>query len=233
MQKSRVALSAVFFLLGGCGLIDALDKAKEGGFNLQLPAQKYTVSTTDQRWRQPPPGGIPPIPCGAGNPMTTCCTAPIDCKATPLSCEQEMCALKFDYVEAKTIDLASDGQLGQYKGMTPSQILLKQLDIDIDNRLNVSTPPITVYIAPSGVTTIDPMAPPQKLGMIPTQGPRSHGMVQVSLDDAAQKAFSAFATDFQTPFNLIFSTSVLLRSGDPAPDGMVVYTIGGTIQAKF
>jgi uncharacterized protein YceK len=230
MGKSRVALMAGLLLLGGCGLIDALDKAKEGGVNVQLPSQKYTVSTSDQRWRQPPSSGIPPIPCGAGNPMSTCCTPPIDCMATPLSCEKEMCALKFDYEEAKTVNLASDGELGQYKGMTPSQILLQQLDIDIENGLNVSTPPITVYIAPAGVTS---GSSAQKLAVIPNQGPRSHGMVQVPLDEAAQKVFSTFATDFQTPFNLIFSTTVVLRSGEPSPEGMVVYTIGGSVRAKF
>jgi hypothetical protein len=225
MRKTRGALLATLVLFGGCGLINALDKVK--GVTFKLPAQMYSVSTSDSRWRQPPPGGIPAVPCGAGNPVASCCTTATDC---PLSCEDQSCALKFKYEDVQKIDLSKDEQLGAYKGMIFSQVLLKELDLDINNTLNVSTPPVELYVAPANITD---STKAQRIATIPAQPPGSHMMVTVPLDEASQQVFSNFARDFQTPFNLILSTTILVKSGQPTPQGRIDFTVGGTVEAKL
>src|SRR5436853_37517 len=96
----RLSLVAVVVLLGGCGLLGALDKLK--GVTFMLPTQTFTVSTDDPNWHAPPASGVPALPCGPGQPVADCCMAPpgappVDCIRTPLVCEAEHCALKFKY----------------------------------------------------------------------------------------------------------------------------------------
>src|SRR3954462_7544809 len=109
-NSRRGALVAALFLVGGCGLISAIDQLKQG-INFKLPAQTYTVSTMDSRWRNLPPGTmIPPLPCGSGNPLADCCVSPIDCTQAPLVCEAEHCALKFTFEDAQKVDLANQAE---------------------------------------------------------------------------------------------------------------------------
>jgi hypothetical protein len=225
----RAVAGGAVVLLAGCGLIDALDKAK--GFTFMLPQQHLTVSTTSANWRSPPPGGLPPVPCGAGQPLADCCMAPgVNCTQSPLVCEAEKCALKFTYEQVQPVNLSKE--LGQYNGMIISQVLLKEIELDIDNQLNVSTPPVDLFVGKSNVTTAsDPGA--QRLATIPSRAAGFKGKVVVPLDAAAQQAFSNLARDFQSPFNLIMSTGVLVKSGEPAPMGKVDYLVTGLVEVRL
>jgi hypothetical protein len=229
-NSRRGALAAAVLLLGGCHLLDALDQLKSISF--KLPAQMYTVSTSDSRWHNLPAGTmIPPFPCGGGTTVT-CCEAPIDCKQVPLVCENEQCALKFTFEDAQKIDLASVGELGAYKGKVFSDVLLKELNLGVDSMLNVSTPPIDLYVAPANVTTASgPGA--EKIATIPPQPAGMKGNITVPLAPAAQQAFSNHARDFQTPFNVILSAGIDIKSGEPIPMGKVVFTITGTVEGKL
>jgi hypothetical protein len=229
-NAGRFAIAAVI-LGSGCGLINALDKLKEG-VTFDLPSQMYSVSTDNPNWRPPPAGGIPPLPCGPTQLIADCCAAPVDCKSTPLVCEAEKCALKFNYEEVKAVNLSQDPALKQYDGMVFTDVLLKEIDLVIDNQLNVSTPPVSLFIAPSDVTSST--APgAQLLATIPTQPPGFKGNVVVPLDSNAQQLFSTFARATKTPFNLIMSASVLVKAGEPVPSGHVDLTVGGKVQAKL
>jgi len=223
-------------VLGGCGLMDALDKLKSIDF--MLPAQKFSVSTNNANWRSPPSGGIPPLPCGPGQPVADCCMAPpgappIDCTRTPLSCEAERCSLKFRYEQVQEVNLARDvPALKSVNGQVVSQVLLKQIDLDVDNMMNVTTPPIDLYVAPANVTSAaTPGA--QKIATIPMQTPGFKGHVVVPLDASAQQVFSNFARATQTPFNFIMSTGILVKSGDPVPMGQIDFVVSGQVEAKL
>jgi hypothetical protein len=228
----QITVAAAVVLLAGCGLINALDKVK--GFTFMLPARTLTVSTNSPNWRSPPAEGIPPVPCGAGQPLADCCMAPgVDCMRSPLVCESAKCALKFTYEQVQPVDLSKDVEsLKQYNGMIFSQVLLKQIDLTVDNRLNVSTPQVQLYVGKSNVMTAsDPGA--QHIATIPVQPPGFKGMIQVPLDAAGQQSFSNLARDFQTPFNIIMSTGILVKSGEPTPMGQVDYTVTGLVEVKL
>lgn len=223
-------VAAVVAGLGGCGLMDALDKLKSITFT--LPEQKYSVSTDSPNWRSPPAGGIPPVPCGPGQPLASCCAPPIDCTRTPLSCEAERCALKFTYEQVSTLNLGRDvDALKQNSGMIFSDLLLKQIDLTVDNQMNVTTPPVDLYVAPANVTSASGGA--QKFATIPMQTPGFKGKIAVPLDGPAQQTFSSFARNVQTPFNIIMSTNILVKGGDPVPMGKIDFGVGGTVEAKF
>src|SRR5689334_25341635 len=132
MISRRLAMAGAVVLVGGCGLMDALDKLK--GVTFTLPKQTFSVSTDDANWRPPPANGVPALPCGPGQPIADCCMAPpgsppIDCMRTPLSCEAERCALKFRYEQVQKLDLSKVDSLKAYNGMIFSDLLLKQIDL--------------------------------------------------------------------------------------------------------
>jgi hypothetical protein len=231
MRIPRRVLVAAPLVLAGCGLLDALDKFNSISF--QLPSRTYSVSTTDPRWRSPPATGIPELPCGMGAPVADCCTAPIDCTKSPLVCQESKCALKFDYEEHQTVDLGKEvPELAAQKGNIVSQVLLKQIDLQMENGLNVTTPPVSLFLAPANVTSAS-HASARRIATIPTQPAGFKGPVQIPLDAAAQQTFSNFARDFQTPFNFITSTSVLVKSGEPTPMGKITVTVSGVVEAKL
>ena len=157
----------------------------------------------------------------------------VDCSRSPLVCENERCALKFKYEEVQQVNLAKDvPELKPYNGSIFSQVLLKQIDLDVTNHMNITTPVVDLYLAPQNVTSAS-MPGAQKIGSIPTQPPGTMARVTVPLDANAQQAFSSFAKDFQTPFNIITSTGIVVKSGDPVPSGDVVFTVSGVVEAKL
>jgi len=234
MKRSRRIALAGLVVLGGCGLLDKLDDLK--GLTFMLPKQTFTVSTSDANWHAAPSSGIPAALCGPGQPIADCCMAPpgappIDCQRTPLSCEAEHCVLKFKYEQVQPVNLNRDvPALQAYNGMIFTDVLLKELDLDVTNHLNVTTPPVDLYVAPANVTS---SSGAMKFATIPMQAPGFSGHVVIPLDDNAQRTFSNFARATQTPFNIIMSTGFLIKSGEPVPAGDVVFQVSGVVQAKL
>jgi hypothetical protein len=233
----HLRLWASLLLLSGCGLINELDNFK--GINFQLPERKYTVSTEDPSWHAPPSGGVPAITCGAGGMVMDCCNPgapvpPIDCTSSPLFCEAGACALKFNYDQVQMVDLAMEvPSLANSKGQIFSEVLLKTIDVAIDtNTMNVPLPPVKIYLAPASVTTgANPEA--KRVATLSMRAPGFVGMESVPLDAAAQQLFSMYARDYQTPFNIIISTEVVLKSGSVTPAGRLDFRVGGKVEAKF
>jgi hypothetical protein len=224
--------------LSGCGLINELENWK--GVNFQLPERKYSVSTDDPNWHPPPIDGVPAITCGAGGIVMDCCIPPsplpaIDCTRSPLSCDANgTCALTFTYDQVQLIDLAREvPSLASSKGTIFSQVLLKSIDVGIDtNTMNVTLPPVNIFLAPSTVSSAgNPAA--KKVATVSMKTPGYTGTESVPLDDAAQQLFSMYARDFQTPFNIIISTDVVIAAGSVVPKGRLDFRVGGKVEAKF
>jgi hypothetical protein len=237
LTHRRFCLLASLLLLSGCGLIDELGNFK--GINFQLPERKYTVSTDDPSWVAPPAGGVPAVTCGPGGAVMDCCNPgapvpPIDCMRSPLFCEAGACELRFSYDQVQMVDLAKEvPSLASSKGQIFSQVLLTTIDVAIDaNTMNVPLPPVKIYLAPAGVTTAaNPEA--KRIATLSMKTPGFTGMESVPLDAAAQQLFSMYARAYQTPFNIIISTEVVLRSGSMIPTGHLDFRVGGKVQAKF
>jgi hypothetical protein len=237
MIKARY-LAAIVLFAASCGLVNELENFK--GINFQLPVRKYAVSTDDMQWETPPQDftQIPPISCGAGGLVMDCCNPPpplpMFCTQVPLVCDGGYCTLKFVYEQTQTVDLAKEvPSLANSKGQIFSEMTLTTIDITIDeNTLNVTLPPVDIYLAPMNVTTgSDPRA--QKIGTMAMKAAGFVGPDTIMLDDAAKKLFSNYAHDFQTPFNILMSTTVVYKSGAPVPKGKIAFSVGGKVSAKF
>lgn len=235
MHRTRLNIAVAIAALPGvtsCGLIDL---ASFDGITFQLPEQTYTLSTDDPRWKQLPQGGVPPVTCGgAGALVDDCCSIPtVNCGISPMSCEAGMCALKFTYEVTSPIDLAKDvPQLTRVQGSTLSEIRLKSIETTMNNRLSMALPDVLVYVAPGNVDTAShPDA--RLIATIPSKPAGYEGTDVIELTAEAQDAFAAYASDFQTPFNIIMSTTVVMKSGATKPTGQLDVKVGGKVEAKL
>jgi hypothetical protein len=231
----RRSFWALVLAVGGCGLLSELDKLKSVGF--QLPERSYSVSTSDPQWKMPP-ATFPPVSCGDAPSALTkdCCAAPgvpVDCARTPLTCEENVCALKFKYEQVQKVDLVMEvPSLASFKGQIFSDVVLKQIDLKIDNNMNVTLPPVYLYVAPANVMTASHQDA-KRIATLPMKAPGFKGMESIPLDSEAQRIFSGFARDFQTPYNIIVSTTILIKGGTPAPMGKLDLVVSGKVEAKL
>jgi hypothetical protein len=168
--------------------------------------------------------------------------AAVDCQAYPLTCGDDgMCSLAFDYDDAVEIDLGHDVPTLQHRrGWVLAQATLATIDARVFAQVTragtdttvggIDTLPLrtaSLYAAPQGAASArDPGA--TFLADIPLASADS----QVDLAPNARTAFSAFLTDFNTPFTLIISTHVVERS-TPLPKAVVQVEVAGRVDASF
>jgi hypothetical protein len=224
-----------------CGGCDLLDLARNPAINVKLPAQTYSFSTTDARWKSPPATFSQRIDCAKpddccmvpGAPAGT--PAPFDCAQFSLVCDTGgQCGITFPLDVARAIDLSKE--LGSMSGSVVSDITLTSLEYTVDNKIGVGLPPVNVYVAPMQVTSsggASGNSAVQLMGTFPMTAAGVTTSGTLMLSPQAQEAFSAHARDLQTPFNLIASTAIVLRSGSPPPMGKVDLTVTGTVRVKF
>jgi hypothetical protein len=232
MRKSSCLLIAAL-ALSGC---DLLDLARNPSITFKLPAQSYSFSTMDARWKAPPPTFSQRIDCSM---PPDCCTLPgapagtpasFDCAQFSLTCDAGQCGISFPLETARAVDLSKE--VGGQAGAVVSSITLKSLDYTVNNQLGVGLPPVNVYVAPMGVTSASsPQA--QLVGTFPMTAAGVDTGGTIVLSPQAQQAFSTHARDLQTPFNLIAGTTMVVRSGSPPPMGEVSFKVTGTITVKF
>ncbi len=193
-----------------------------------------TLSSDDERWRTIPPEGWPVMTCvGPEAEVSDCCRLPasrpkVDCQKVASECDQDLnqCVLYFVYQETATIDLSKEmPSLGEQKDQLPKQILLQSVTNSFASDFEWPLPAVAAYVAPVSAQDITD-AQAVYLATIPPRG------ATTVLDDSAQRAFSAFAVDFRTPFKLFFASTVEILSG-PAPEGRLAIHVTGRIEAEF
>ena len=236
-RRGMAAMLALVCLpLGGCEL---LDFARNPTVSFKLPPMKYAITTDDQRWKSPPMAFSQKIDC---TNASDCCMPPppgappelaIDCAAYALSCDAGQCATSFPFEMPMAIDLSKNTALSGMNGKVISEITLQSLEYTVTNQIGVALPAVALFVAPSRVTAATGNAEAKPLAMLPPTTAGATVGDTILLDADAKRAFQAFARDFQTPFNVIASTNIALRSGSPPPKGRVDVTVTGTVTASF
>ena len=96
-------------------------------------------------------------PASPARRPTDCCTlgtlAGIDCTMPPLTCQGGTCEADVPVSQSTTIDLATDVKpsLAQYSSL--ASITISSISYAVSNNtLNVDLPPVSIYLAPGGVT---------------------------------------------------------------------------------
>jgi hypothetical protein len=235
MRTFSLARLSGLVVLGalGCGLISS-DITK---VTFDLPAKTYSFNAS--QWGIPA-GNTQAVPCGGASPVQDCCNPPAlpgvtkpDCTAHPLMCVSGVCTLEQPVTVSNSVNLKAEVPvLSSVNNQSIADITLSNLHYDAQNTLNVDVPPLVLYVAPDGVTNPnDPNA--QKFGTVPMipKGMNSSG--DVILEPNADAVFSARGQMFGTPFNFIATTTVVVPSGSPTPQGMITVTITGKIAAKI
>jgi len=216
-------------LLGGCGLISS-DISK---LTFDLPTETYTFDTS--MWSNLPKGTIPAVPC----PAIDCCTAGsavgIDCSTTMLTCNASgVCEADVPESAASSVNLAMQVPVLQsFPSHALSSITIKSISYTVSNNsLNIDLPPMTIYLAPDGVT--DPKDPrAQEFGTIPAIPAMTDPSGMVMLVPNAAAVFAQFTGNISTPFTIIAAGTVAIPSGSPAPSGAITLSVTGAVSAQI
>ncbi len=234
--SGRLALMVtVSVLVAGCDLIEF---AKNPSINLTLPSRSYSFSTSDPRWKAPPAAFNQAITCDVA---ADCCRSlpggiTVDCAQYPqIICDgTKVCAMRIDLEVPQTINLKMDApEFADIGGRVVKEVLLRELRYTADNQIGTDLPPVDVFVAPAGVNSSDNNPEVKLLVSFPKTVANQKADETVELTPDAQKAFSDRALDFDSPFNLIAGTDVIVRSGTPVPSGKVDVTVTGRVTVKF
>jgi hypothetical protein len=227
-----LAVLAAAALGAGCGLID-LDSFNRLTF--QMPTRSFSISTQDPRWKAAPQAfATVPVSCATAQDCCAPLGGAVSCSQFPLKCDAGVCAMEFVVEIPKTINLAQEvPELTKLRGSVLSEILLETLEYTASSTLNVILPAVDVYIAPANVNSVVGNPAARKIATIPMTASGAQVSETINISGEGQQAFSAFAKDFQTPFNIIATTTVLVRSGSPPPSGGVSVNVTGKVTAKL
>jgi hypothetical protein len=223
--------------LVSCGLIDP--NITKVTFDLPTRSYSFDASTLSL-----PAGSTVPVPCGTGQPVTDCCNPPAglglpmpDCSMTMLACETDTHGMDV-CTAVVTITQSQSMNLGQEVPQLQGAVGLGNLSINqisytvMDNTLNIDLPPVTLYLAPSGIT--DPNdASAKKFGTVPAIAASTTPSGTVMLEPDAAATFSSFTRTLSMPFNLIATTVVHVPSGSPVPSGKIDLSVTGRLSASL
>lgn len=218
----RSVCLAVLVGLAGCGLIDS----QVAELDLDLP-REVILDTAD--WKLTDEGQIPSVACAespniCSNRVDMWCGADDICGA---ACGGQTCEVNILVALWHTIDLAEDTpELQEIEGQRLVGVTVDRVSFTVsENTLNVTSPPLTVSVAPQGVISTGGRDA-DEVGTIPAI---KRGMTvtdaDLELTTNGQVNLAKWMRDYQTPFNLIVGATVQLRAGDDVPSGRLVMSV--------
>jgi len=215
--------------LAGCGLISS----DVTNFDLTLPDKMFTVDASGWQVDQMDADRVLTMRCDM---VPDACSAAAK-TACPMGCSGVCNA-------AKTCELSLDINLSQPINLVMEKPELQSLNseplikVTIDsvtyrvtrNSLNVDTPELTVYVAPTSVVASrDAQAKPigtiaSVPAMLVTPDPEP-----LVFTPTGRAELVSIMSSFKTPFNVLLGSSIVVRAGEPVPMGRldaVVYIKG-------
>jgi hypothetical protein len=228
-----VALAAA----GGCSLSGEVGG---GEVSFDLPAAEFEIDTSDVRWQLAPANGVPDVVCGGPAALISdCCQLPgFDCQVYPLTCSDQRCAMVFDYEDAMEMDVGNNVEVLQDR----RKWVLARASLDAFRRTVHVTDGFPLkqadlYVAPQGSHSKNATGARllTSISLVATQStgaPDAQAAPSVELPPEAQSALSSFLMDFNTPFSLILSAHVVVKSRDMAR-GEVAVRLTGRVNASF
>jgi hypothetical protein len=213
-------LSALLALSGlaGCGLISS----DVTNFDLTLPDKKFTIDTGSWQIDQ----------TAANLYLIQACTTSSTCSSqVQLACKTgctgscsttHTCDLSLDVSLSQPVDLVMEKpELKSINDEPVIKVAIDSVTYEVKtNTLNVDTPEVTIYVAPTSVLKpSDSMA--KAIGTIP---PVPAGQVTTSpqpimFTSTGKADLVNIMSTFKTPFNVLAGASILVSAGDPVPMG--------------
>ncbi len=229
MPRFLVLAAAALVCLpaASCGLIssDVTD------FNLKLPEKPFNVDTAD--WMLSVQGStMPAIACPAVD-----CTA-----ATDMFCAQGACTADCDsgghcqahvaVAVSQKFDLAHESpELAKIDSQAGIKVTVEAITFVVkENTLNVTSPPLSVFLAPQGV--LDPQSPEAvNIGTAEAVPAMQTGEVVILFSATGKHAMEQYMGDYKTPFSVIVAGDVTMHAGDPVPKGKLSGVVSVTAHA--
>lgn len=229
--KATTSALAVLGLVG-CGLIST-DITR---LTFDLPTETYTFDTA--QWNIPPAldGAVfPTVPCTdtdvcCNNPLAT--AAGLSCATTPLVCDSGSCGAQLPESQATMINLSTDvmPSLSSYTSLVSISISSIKYTVT-SNTLNVAVPPLSIYLAPNGVTSPTGSGA-QLFGTVPAIPAGTTPTGNVQLVSNAASIFQTFTSSLSTPFEIITAATVVIAAGTPVPTGAITIDVTGALSAQ-
>ncbi|HTJ40611.1 MAG TPA: hypothetical protein VL463_00900 [Kofleriaceae bacterium] len=224
-------LAVLALALGGCGLISS----DVTNFDLTLPDKTFTVDTA--QWMLNGVDTFTSVSCASSSSVCA--------DGAKQACKMNQCAATCD-AQTKTCDLQVLVGLYQMVDLLNEKPELKSINdqplvgVHIDkieyqvteNTLNVDTPELGLYVAPSTVMAVGPEA--VQIGTIP---PIPHGttpgVMAITLDADAQAALAKYMGDYKNPFNILVGSTIEVKMNDPVPNGRLTAKVKVTAHAQL
>jgi hypothetical protein len=218
-SSARLALRAVALALlpvavVACGLVES-DIAR---FDLTLPKKPFRLDTAD--WMLTlEDATMPSVEC----PATDCAAAAAGfCAedACDAACVAGTCQLQVNVAISQTFNLDLEApELDALENQPVIDVTLDTVGFDVTtNTLNVTTPPLAVFMAPQGI--MDPTnSEAVEVGAIEPIPPGTTGRVPLVLTDPGKVSMKSFLDNYKTPFNIFVAGQITVQAGDPVPEG--------------
>jgi hypothetical protein len=207
--------AALLMVTIGCGLIDT--DITSVGFD--LPKRSYEFNTEG-------------VDLPDDNSVAIPCVDDAGCVMDPFVCQNSVCTAVVTVSQSTPMDLGKEApELGSVTGSV--DITVNRINYTVTtNTLNVDVPPISLFLAPAGVTdAADSRA--MLFGTMPAvpAGETASGQVQLTSNSGA--VFKSFTRDLSMPFNFIAVTTVTIASGAGVPSGRIVFSVTGRLSASL
>lgn len=219
----RLLLAALVVPLGACGLIDP-DITE---FDLTLPSKQFTIDSA--QW------GLMNADALINQ---TCTTSPDPCAAAAQqACEEGTCIAQCD-AQSLTCDLTlfvslynaidlemEKPELSTIEDQPVLDVTIDAINFEVSaNTMNIETPEMVVYAAPS--TVMSPDARAKRVGTVPAVPPgQTRSLTPIDFDPMGRANLASFMNDYKTPFNIIVGSSILVEMGDVVPSGALTVRV--------
>jgi hypothetical protein len=206
-------------LFAGCGLVDS----DITNFDLFIRDKAFTVDT--EQWELQ---GVDQLTSTDCSQAMTVCAAAAEQACTEGQCfgqcaPEGTCELRVLVALWEGVDTNMENpELMQVADQPVVDVTIDSIAYQVvENNLNIATPEMTVYAAPS--TIMAPGNPEARaIGVIPPVESRTLvPETDIVISDEGRDALADFMGDYMTPFNIIVGTEVVIGDGDPVPTGKV------------
>lgn len=203
----------------GCSLVSSPDTAS---VPIDLPDKMFTVDTASWQLSDDGPADFLMMECGE-QPSVCDSSAQLACgEGCTGTCDAatQTCDLSLEVSLYEAVDVAKEQPAVAQAGTTADvQVTIDAVTYEVtSNTLNLDTPALTVYVAPASVTGPGGMA--KAIGTIaPVPAGHTAGAQQLVFTPTGQADLSAAMSSYETPFNIVIGSTLVLHAGDPAPTG--------------
>jgi hypothetical protein len=215
--------TAATVLAGGCGLIDP----DITNFDLTLPSKQFTIDTS--RWDLSTAPQLTSTSCNtqqdvcAAGGQQACpdgeCIA--QCDGTTSTCDLTLFVSLYNMIDLET----EKPELSQIQNQPVLDVTIDSIEFEITaNSMNIETPEMVVYAAPS--TVMSPDARAKRVGTVPpVPAGTTRSLTPITFDPMGRANLAGFMADYMTPFNIIVGSQILVENGSPVPAGAMTVRV--------